>query len=174
MKGELDIITPAMEVGSSLMGIPSFDIPDYSETLSEEKEMVAKLKKAFLMISGKAVQTYGMDLENHQQLVLAAAEILIEIYMAESAILKAEKIMKLTSEKEAQYQIAMAKLNLFYAVEKSSSMGKEAIIYFAEGDEQRMLLMGLKRFTKYTNNPNPIALRKFIAEKIINENKYCF
>jgi len=174
MKGELDIITPAMEVGSSLMGIPSFDIPDFSETLSEEKEMVAKLKKAFLMISGKAVQTYGMDLENHQQLILAAAEIMIEVYMAESAILKAEKIVKLTSEKEAEYQIAMAKLNLFNAVEKSASMGKEAIIYFSEGDEQRMLLMGLKRFTKYTNNPNPIALRKLIAEKVISENKYCF
>ena len=53
-------------------------------------------------------------------------------------------------------------------------MGKEAIIYFSEGDEQRMLLMGLKRFTKYVNNPNPIALRKVIAAKIIAENKYCF
>ena len=94
MKGELDLITPAMEVGNSLMGIPSFDIPDFSEVLSEEKAMIAKLKNAFLMIAGKAVQTYGMDLENHQQLVLAAAEIMIEIYMAESAILKAEKLSK--------------------------------------------------------------------------------
>jgi hypothetical protein len=156
------------------MGIPSFDTPDFSEVLSEEKTMIAKLKNAFLMISGKAVQTYGMDLENHQQLVLAAAEIMIEIYMAESAILKAEKLVHLTSKKEAEYQIAMAQLNLFNAVEKSATMGKEAIIYFAEGDEQRMLLMGLKRFTKYVNNPNPIALRKVIAAKVISENKYCF
>ncbi|WP_372745600.1 acyl-CoA dehydrogenase family protein [Lutibacter sp.] len=174
MKGEIDLLTPAMEVGNSLLGIPSFDTPDYSEILSEEKAMIAKLKKAFLMIAGKAVQTYGMDLENHQQLVLSAAEVMIEVYMAESAILKAEKVAKLTSEKEAEIQIAMAKLNLFNAVEKSATMGKEAIVYFAEGDEQRMLLMGLKRFTKYTNNPNTIALRKTIAAKVIAENKYCF
>lgn len=174
MKGEIDLLTPAMEVGNSLMGIPSFDIPDYSEVLSEEKEMIAKLKKAFLMISGKAVQTFGMDLEQHQQLILSAAEIMIEIYMAESAILKAEKIAKLSSEKEAECQIAMAKLTLFNAVEKSATMGKEAIVYFAEGDEQRMLLMGLKRFTKYTNVPNTIALRNTIAAKVIAENKYCF
>ena len=126
------------------------------------------------MIAGKAVQTYGMDLESHQQLILATAEIMIEIYMAESAILKAEKITKLTSEKATECQIAMAKLNLFNAVEKAGSMGKEAILYFAEGDEQRMMLMGLKRFTKYVNNPNPIALRKVIAKKVIAENKYCF
>ena len=174
MKGELDLITPATEVGNSLMGIPSFETPDFSEILSEEKAMIAKLKNAFLMIAGKAVQTYGMDLENHQQLVLAAAEVMIEVYMAESAILKAEKLAKKTSIKETAYQIAMAQLNLFNAVEKTASMGKEAIIYFSEGDEQRMLLMGLKRFTKYVNTPNPIALRKLIAEKIITENKYCF
>ena len=174
MKGEIDLLTPAMEVGNSLLGIPSFDTPDYSELLSEEKEMVAKLKKAFLMIAGKAVQTYGMDLENHQQLVLAAAEIMIEVYLAESVILKAEKLAKMTSEKEAETQIAMAQLNLFNAVEKSSNMGKEAILYFSEGDEQRMLLMGLKRFTKYVNQPNPIQLRNKIAAKVIAENKYCF
>jgi len=174
MKGKIDLITPAMEVANSLLGIPSFDTPDFSEVLSEEKNMIAKLKKAFLMISGKAVQTYGADLDNHQQLILAAAEIMIEIYMAESAILKTEKIINLTSEKEAESQIAMAKLNLYNAVEKINNFGKEAIFYFAEGDEQRMMLMGLKRFTKYVNNPNPIALRKVIAEKVIAENSYCF
>jgi alkylation response protein AidB-like acyl-CoA dehydrogenase len=174
LKGELDLMTPAMEVGNSLMGIPSFDVPDFSEILSEEKAMIAKLKDLFLMIAGKAVQTYGMELEQHQQLVLAAAEILIEVYMAESSVLKAEKLCKLTSESESAPQIAMAKLNLYYAIEKSASMGKEAILEFSEGDEQRMMLMGLKRFTKYYNNPNPIALRKIIAEKVISENKYCF
>ncbi len=174
MTGSFDLLTPATEVGNSLMAIPSFDIPDFSELLSEEKEMISKLKKVFLMISGKAVQTYGMDLENHQQLVLAAAEIMIEVYMAESAILKAEKIASLTSEKDAEGQIAMAKLCLYQAVNKISEKGKEAITYFADGDEERMMLMGLKRFTKYTNNPNAIELRKTIAAKVIAENKYCF
>ena len=126
------------------------------------------------MVSGKAVQTYGMDLDNHQQLILSAAEIMIEIYMAESAILKAEKVAKLTSEKEAEGQIAMAKLNLFNAIETITKVGKEGIVYFSEGDEQRMMLMGLKRFTKYTNQPNVIALRNTIAEKLSSENRYCF
>ena len=174
MTGSIDLLTPAMEVGNSLTTIPSFDIPDFSELLSEEKEMISKLKKVFLMISGKAVQTYGMELESHQQLVLAAAEVIIEIYMAESAILKAEKIASLTSVTKAEGQIAMAKLNLHNAVNKTNIHGKEAIIYFAKGDEQRMMLMGLKRFTKYTNTPDAIQLRKIIAAKVITENKYCF
>ncbi|MDH3323142.1 MAG: acyl-CoA dehydrogenase family protein, partial [Flavobacteriaceae bacterium] len=108
-KGSIDLLTPAMEVGKSLMGIPSFDTPDYSELFAEEKAMISKLKKAFLMISGKAVETFGMELEKHQQLILAAAEVMIEIYMAESSMLKAEKIAKMTSEKETEGQIAMAK-----------------------------------------------------------------
>ena len=173
-KGSIDLITPATEVGKSLMGIPSFDTPDYSELFAEEKEMIAKLKKSFLMIAGKAVQTYGMELDSHQQLILAAAEVMIEIYMAESAMLKAEKVAKMTSEKEAEGQIQLAKLCLYNAVNKISEKGKEAIIYFADGDEQRMMLMGLKRFTKYANNPNAIELRKAIAARVIEENKYCF
>jgi alkylation response protein AidB-like acyl-CoA dehydrogenase len=174
MRGEIDLLTPAMEVGKSLMAIPSFDTPDYSALFSEEKEVLGKLKKAFLMIAGKAVETFGMELEKHQQLVLAAAEVLIEIYMAESAILKAEKVALMKSEAEAEGQIAMAKLNLYNAVNKTGDMGREAISYFSEGDEQRMMMMGLKRFTKYTNMPNVIALRKTIAKIVIDNNKYCF
>lgn len=173
-KGELDLMTPAMEIGNSLFGIPSFETPDYSVLFAEEKEMIAKLKKAFLMVAGKAVQTYGMELEKHQQLILAAAEIMMEIYMAESTILKTEKLVAMTSEKACEANIAMAKLNLFNAVELSSKKGKEAIVSFSEGDEQRVMLMGLKRFTKYNNLPNAIALRNTIADKVIEENKYCF
>ena len=173
-KGELDLMTPAMEVGNSLLGIPSFETPDYTVLFAEEKEMIAKLKKAFLMVAGKAVQTYGMELEKQQQLILAAAEILMEIYMAESTILKTEKLVNITSEGENKARIAMAKLNLFNAVELSSKKGKEAIASFAEGDEQRVMLMGLKRFTKYTNLPNVIALRNVIADDVIAANKYCF
>jgi len=94
--------------------------------------------------------------------------------MAESALIKAEKVVDLSSLEAAKGQVAMAKLNLHNAVEVISSKGKEAISYFSEGDEQRMMLMGLKRFTKYTNLPNVIALRKEIAAIVIKENKYCF
>ena len=174
MRGEIDLMTPAMEVGKSLMAIPSFDTPDYSALFAEEKAVLGNLKKAFLMIAGKAVETFGMELEKHQQLILAAAEVLIEIYMAESALLKAEKVALMKSEAEAEGQIAVAKLNLYNAVNKTGDMGREAIAYFSEGDEQRMMMMGLKRFTKYTNMPNVIELRKAIARIVIENNKYCF
>lgn len=174
MKGHVDLLGPAKSVADELMGIPSFDIPDYSELFAEEKAIIAKLKKSFLMIAGAGVQKYGPQLEEHQQLLMAAADILIEVYMAESAILRAEKNAKRFGEESQKHQIAMAKLNLFNAVEKINTKGKEAIISFAEGDEQKMMLMGLKRFTKYTNFPNVVKLRNEIAEKLAEENNYCF
>jgi alkylation response protein AidB-like acyl-CoA dehydrogenase len=174
MKGHVDLLGPAMAVVEELMGIPSFDIPDYSELFAEEKEMIAKLKKVFLMVAGAAVQKYGPELESHQQLLMAAADILIEIYMAESTILRTEKLAKKEGEEKVQEQIAMAKLYLYHAVDIVNQKGKEGIVSFSEGDEQRMMLMGLKRFTKYTNMPNVVALREKIAAKIISENKYCY
>jgi len=174
MKGHVDLLGPASKVQEELMGIPSFDTPDYSELFSEEKEMIKKLKKTFLMVAGGAVQKFGPQLEEHQQLLIAAADILIEIYMAESAILRTEKNVKRTSEAEQSAQIAMAKLYLYHAVDIVEEKGKESIISFAEGDEQRMMLMGLKRFTKYANYPDIVDLRIEIAEKVKAENKYCF
>ena len=174
MKGHVDLLGPATAVADELMGIPSFETPDYSELFAEEKEMIAKLKKVFLMVAGSAIQKYGPDLEQHQQLLLAAADILNEIYMAESTLLRTEKNAKRFGQKEQEAQIAMAQLYLYNAVEIIAKNGKEAIISFAEGDEQRMLLMGLKRFTKYQNYPNVIALRDLIAEKLKSEGKYCF
>lgn len=172
MKGHVDLLGPATAVGEELLGIPSFDIPDYSELLSEEKEMIGKLKKVFLMVAGGAVKKFGPELDQHQQLLINAADILIEIYMAESAILRAEKNAKRFGEDSQKEQIAMAKLNLFHAVEKINTAAKTGIISFAEGDELKAMLMGLKRFTKYNNFPNIVALRNTIADKVIAENEY--
>ena len=174
MKGHVDLLGPATAVANELMGIPSFDVPDYSELFTEEKEMIAKLKKVFLMVAGAAVQKYGPDLESHQQLLMAASNILIEIYMAESTILRTEKNAKRFGEEAQKEQIAMAKLYLYNAVDIIIKNGKEGIVSFAEGDEQKMMLMGLKRFTKYANHPNVVALRNTIADKLKAENKYCF
>lgn len=174
MKGHVDLLGPAMKVSEELMGIPSFDTPDFSELFAEEKGIITNLKKVFLMVAGSAVQKYGPDLDAHQQLLMAASDILIEIYMAESTILRTEKLAKNQGEAKVQEQIAMAKLYLYKAVDIVNSKGKEGIISFAEGDEQRMMLMGLKRFTKYTNNPNVVALREVITSKLVAENEYCF
>ncbi|PKA99939.1 alkylation response protein AidB-like acyl-CoA dehydrogenase [Flavobacteriaceae bacterium MAR_2009_75] len=174
MKGHVDLLGPATAVADELMGIPSFDTPDFSELFSEEKDLLSRLKKVFLMVAGSAVQKFGPELENHQQLMLAASDILIEVYMAESTILRTEKNAKRFGEEAQATQIAMAKLYLYNATETVIRKGKEAIISFAEGDEQRMMLMGLKRFTKYTNNPNVVALRTQIADKVSSDNTYSF
>ena len=174
MKGHVDLLGPATQVGEELLGIPSFDTPDYSELFAEEKDLLARLKKVFLMIAGAAVQKFGPDLDEHQQLLLAAADILIEIYMAESALLRSEKNAKRFGEDVQAVQIAMSRLYLYKAVDTIVQKGKEAIVSFTEGDEQRMMLMGLKRYTKYTNQPNVAALRVQIADYVAAANGYTF
>ena len=102
MRGHVDVLTPAMAVKEELMGIPSFETPDYSELFSEEKNIIKNLKKLFLMVSGAALQKYGEQIEEQQQLMLAASDILIQIYLAESAILRAEKMAKTKGEDQAK------------------------------------------------------------------------
>lgn len=174
MKGQVDLLGPASKVQEDLMGIPDFDTPDYSEVMSEEKAIVENLKKVFLMVAGGAVQKYGTDLESHQQTLMAVSDILIEIYMAESVILRTEKLSKTHSIEEIKGQIAMAQLYLYNAVDIITSKTKESVSSFAEGDMQRMMLMGLRRYTKYQNLPNVAELRETIAAQVIAENKYCF
>jgi len=167
MQGKIDLLTPAKNVGKELMGIPSFDIPDYSEYMSEEKEVIKNLKKVFLMVSGSALQKYMMDIEKQQHLLLNASEILNQIYMAESAILRAEKHFGPDS-----VEAAMARLNLYKATDIIATNAKEGIVSFSEGDEQRMMLAGLRRFTKYVNTPNPLALTEKIAAHYIAKGSY--
>ncbi|RRQ45947.1 acyl-CoA dehydrogenase family protein [Chryseobacterium sp. SC28] len=167
MQGKIDLLTPAKNVAKELMGIPSFDLPDYSEYMSEEKEVIKNLKKVFLMVSGSALQKYMTEIEQQQHLLLNASEILNQIYMAESAILRAEKHFDTDS-----VEAAMARLNLYKAVEIVSTSAKEGIVSFSEGDEQRMMLAGLRRFTKYVNTPNPIALTEKVAAHFIGKGSY--
>lgn len=167
MKGEIDLLTPAMNIAKELTTIPSFEIPDYSQYMSQEKALLENLKKVFLMVSGAALQKYMMEIENQQHLLLNASEILNQIYMAESAVLRAEKHYDTNSP-----QAAMARLNLYKATEAIIVAAKEGIISFAEGDEQRMMLSGLRRFTKYTEHPNVVALTEEIARHFVEKGKY--
>ena len=171
MKGELDIMTPAMKVAEDLMSIPAFERPDESKLFAIEKEQIKKLKKAILMSAGKAAQRYAMDIEKEQEVLMNLADMVMEVYAAESAILRAEKLSLRNGEKQTEYQITMSKLFLYSTIKNCQKSGEEVILSFAEGDEQRMLLMGLKRFTKgYTINPK--NLRRSVAEKLIADNKY--
>lgn len=172
LKGELDLMSPAMAVAGELMEIPDFDTPDYSELFTEEKELLGKLKKALLMVAGKAVEKFGMEIEEEQELLMSAADMMMEIYASESALLRAEKLAHKNGEEATRHEINIVKLYLHQATEKIATAGREAIYSFAEGDEQRMMLMGLKRFTKPQNPVNVKTLRRSIAAEVIANNRY--
>ena len=174
LKGHVDLLGPAYAVKEELMGIPSFDVPDFSEALSQEADLVKRLKKVFLMVAGAAVEKYGTELESHQMLLMAAADILIEIYMAESAVYRTLKNIDRFGADSQTVQIAMTELYVFNAVEHISKRAKEGIASFAEGDEQKAMLMGLKRFTKYHKLPNITALKELIAEAIKEKDGYVY
>jgi len=172
MKGELDLMGPATAVAEELMGIPDFGEMD-DAPFAAEKRAIAGFKKAVLMVAGSAVQKLMMSLAKEQEILMNIADMLIELYVSESVLLRAEKIQRTQGEEAAKYANMMARVYLNDAADKIHIAGKNAINSFNEGDEQRMMLMGLRRFTK-VNPLNTKELRQAIALKLIEENKYCF
>ena len=126
------------------------------------------------MINGFAVKKFGKDLDKHQQTIMALSDILMEIYMAESGILRSEKNAKRFGQENYKIQIDISRLYLYNAVDIISKACKQIIISISAGNKQKMLLRGLRKFTKYNKNPNVIEIRNNIAEKVKNENRYCF
>ena len=174
IKGHVDLISEAENVANSLTGIPSFEIPDLSELFDEEKIILKNLKKIFLMLCGAGMKKFGLDIEKEQEVLLSISDIMIEIYLAESAILRTEKNYKKFGNNSQEGQVSMSQLYLYQSVELISNRAKELIISLSEGEEQKFLLLGLKRFTKYYNFPKPIELKRKIAKMIIDNNSYCF
>ena len=174
MKGHVDLLGPAYAVKEELMGIPSFEVPDFSEPLSQEIDLVKRLKKVFLMVAGAAVEKYGTELESNQMLLLCAADILIEIYQCESVVYRTLKNIERFGVESQKVQMAMTQLYVFNATEHIERRAKEGIASISEGDEQRGMLMGLKRFTKYQNLPNIVGIKELIAESVKNADGYVF
>jgi hypothetical protein len=163
---------PAMAVANELMGIPEFGEIDES-LFAAEKKAVANFKKAVLMVAGAAVQKLMMTLAKEQEILMNIADMLIELYVSESILLRAEKYSNQVGQEEAAMQIHMARVYINDASDRIMIAGKNALNAFTEGDEQKMMLMGLRRFTK-SSPLNTKELRQQIAQKIIAENKYCF
>jgi alkylation response protein AidB-like acyl-CoA dehydrogenase len=170
MKGKLDLMGPAMKVASELMSIPDFkDLPEGE--LAFEREAIGQFKKVILMVAGSAVQKLMQTLAKEQEVLMNIADIAIWIYQAESVLLRVEKMLQTKNASEIQREIAIAKLYFYDTADRIEKAAKDAIFSFAEGDEAKMMLSGLKRFTK-TDSINPKALRQLIAEDLINRNKY--
>jgi alkylation response protein AidB-like acyl-CoA dehydrogenase len=172
MKGKLDLMGPAQAIQGELMAIPDFSAPDTSP-FAAEKTAVKNLKKAILMIAGTAVQKYMMTLAKEQEIIMNIADMLIEAFVSESFILRTEKVTALKGEAGAAVYMDMMHVYLNDAMERASFAGKQAISSMTEGDEQRMLLMGLKRFTKIAP-VNTKEARRRVAQQLIEANKYCF
>jgi len=173
MKGSLDLMTPAMAVQKELMAIPDFGAGDDTAIFAKEKKALANLKKAGLMVSGAAVQKFMMKLSEEQEVLMNLADMLIEGYVAESVLLRVEKLISIKGEKACEIQKEMAMIYLHYAIEKAASAGKQAIYAFAEGDELRLMLLGLKRFTKIDPYNLKEARRK-VANYAIEKGEYPF
>lgn len=171
LKGELDLLGPAMAVAKELTSVPSFEVPDLSAPMAEEKEVIKKLKKAALMVAGKAAETFGPKLNDEQEILMHIADILIAVYAAESTVLRTEKLMARYGDGGSQLYVDMARLYLHEAVQLVKDRGDEAVACFTSGDELKVMLMGMKRFTKM-NPVNTRDLRRAIADKMIAENKF--
>jgi alkylation response protein AidB-like acyl-CoA dehydrogenase len=172
MKGELDLMGPATKVASELMSIPDFGTPDNS-LFAAEKRALEGFKKAVLLVAGAAVQKLMMQLAKEQEILMNAADMIIELYTAESVQLRVEKLVSIRGEEACALQIDMMRCTIYDAADKIAKAGKDAINSFTEGDEQRMMLMGLRRFTK-VEPLNVKAARQRIAQKLIEENRYCW
>lgn len=173
LKGELDIMAPAMAVAKELTSIPSFETIDASKLFNIEKDLLQRLKKATLMVAGKAAQTFEAKLNDQQEVLMNIADMLIEIYVAESAMLRTEKLVGIKGEAACEGQIKATQVYIREATEKIITAAKEAIPAVSKGDEMRVMMMGLKRFTKY-EPVNMHALRREIADEIIEKGDYPF
>jgi alkylation response protein AidB-like acyl-CoA dehydrogenase len=173
MKGQLDLMSPAMAVGKEIMSIPDFSTDEDDSTFAAEKKVIKNLKKAVLMVAGSAVQKFMTKLSEEQEIIMNLADMVMETYVAESTLLRVEKRIERTGDNANQLHKDLALVYLHRAVEKTNNAGRSAITSFAEGDELRVMLMGLKRFTKI----EPLNLkdaRRRIADELISKNDYAF
>lgn len=170
MKGELDLLGAAKSVQDELLGIPDFG-EEGDTPFSAEHKLIAGFKKAILMVAGSAAQKLMMELPKEQEILMNIADMVIDTYVSESIVLRAHK-RKLAGASEHQDVVdAMAQVFVHDAADRISKAGREALLAFADGDELRIMLMGMKRFTK-TTDLNTKNARRLVAAHLIEEGHY--
>ncbi len=172
MKGKLDLMGPAMAVSKELMSIPEFGNDDET-TFAKERKAVVNMKKCILMVAGAAVQKLMMTLDKEQEILMNIADMAIETFEVESTLLRVMKMVDKTGEANCLQELDMMRVYLCDAMDRVNKFAKDAINSFASGDEQRMMLLGLKRFTK-VEPFNVKDARRRVADKMIGEGKYCW
>ena len=172
MKGKINLMGPAQDVVKELTSIPDFS-DSYDEPLSYETSMVENFKKAILLVAGAAVKKFEFSLAKEQEVLMNIADMMIETYVSESTILRVKKLMDIKGAEHSAVYIDIARLYTNNACDIIDKKAREAANIIAEGDELRMLLLGIKRFTKQNQFNSKIA-RHHIAEKLIESNSYCY
>lgn len=172
LKGRLDLLTAAMNVQKELTTIPDFAAVEGGD-FTKETIQVENFKKAILMTAGAAVQKLAAGLQQEQEIIMHISDMLIDLYLAESTLLRIMKLARRQGKEETRLPADMLHVFLADATDRIAQNGKNAITAFAEGDEQRMMLMGLKRFAK-PDVFNTKEARRRISARLIAENKYCF
>lgn len=172
MKGELDLMGPAMKVAGELMSIPPMQEP-VTTALGNEERYIEGFKKCILMVAGSAVQKLMQTLSKEQEVLMNIADIAIWTYQAESVLLRVQKKIARVGEEASAVDIAICRTYFYDIADKINKAAKDAIYSFAEGDEVRMMTMGLKRFTK-TEVFNHKEARQLIAQKLVNDGRYNF
>jgi hypothetical protein len=173
LKGELDIMGPAMKIQEELMEIPDFGDEGDGSRFYFEKKAVQQSKKAILMAAGAAAQKYMMELEKQQEILMHLADMAMDVFTAESTILRTEKRMQILPDEDHSLYEDMTTCFVHDALERTHAAGRRVVSAFAEGDELRMMLLGLKRFTKF-EPVNGIQMRRNVAAKVISDNTYPF
>jgi alkylation response protein AidB-like acyl-CoA dehydrogenase len=174
MKGQLGLIPAAKALMDEVMNPvpPSFD--EDETVLAAELKLAANAKKIALMVLGTAAQKYKLSLQDQQEVLLNAADIIIDAYQMETAILRAQKLAEKGAKEGAARQIDMAQVFCNDAIQRIEMKAKNTIAAMSEGDELRTMLAALKRFTKNNFPVNTIAARQRIADTLITANKYTF
>ncbi len=172
MKGELDLMNVIMKVVGQMTEGKNTILENPVSALTVELIKIKDLKKVFLMTAGSAFQKYGTEFEKHQQVLIGLSDMLIEIYFAESALLRTLKNME--RGYDMTFQSDMSKLYLFEATEIVLKKAKEIIGNISKGEAKKSILKGVHRLCKYVDLPDIISLKNRISDKVIKENKYCF
>jgi len=161
-----------MEVANELTSIPEMGgSPD--NIFDQHRKYVKNFKKTVLMVAGSAVQKLSETMAKEQEILMNVADMAIQTYVAESLLLRVEKLAGQKGEDAVKEQIEMLKVFIYDAADRINKAGKDALFSFADGDEMKMMMMGLKRFTKI--DPfNVKESRRVVAAKIIDANKYPF
>jgi len=173
MKGKIDLISAAQAVQKELMTPPSFGSSSNGELFEAENKAVKAMKKAVLLVAGATTQKLMAALEDEQEILMYISDMMADALVAESVLLRTRKLVEMKGEAACANQLDMMRVYISDAMERLGSNGRKSLKAWAENDELRMLLLGLKRFTKF-DGINTKNARRRIAETLLEANDYCF